>query len=82
MPRSSCFPDEASDLSKVGYTVQLVPSFTDIFLRLCKSFDCIQTIVNGESTVYQVVCTRGRLRGRILALKKVGIFRPVYIFWF
>lgn len=26
--------------------------------------------------MYQVVCTRGRLRGRVLALKKVGVFNP------
>ena len=57
--------------------VQLVPS--SIFLLVCKSFDCIQSIVHGGCTVYQVICTRGRLRGRILALKKVGIVRPIYI---
>ncbi|KAF8809558.1 kinase-like protein [Phlegmacium glaucopus] len=44
---------------------------------LAKSFDCIQTIVRGESTVYQVICTRGRLRGRILALKKVSRLNKV-----
>ena len=49
------------------------------FLLVCKSFDCIQSIVHGGFTVYQVICTRGRLRGRILALKKVGIVRPVYM---
>ena len=73
-----CFPEEASDLSKVSYIVQLVPS--SISLLVFKSFDCIQSIVHGGSTVYQVICTRGRLRGRILALKKVGIVRRVYVF--
>ena len=73
---SQCsFPEEASDLAKVRYIA--VPSL--IFLPVCKGFDCIQTIVRGGSTVYQVICTRGRLRGRILALKKVGIFRLMYI---
>ena len=72
-----CFPEEASDLSKVSYIVQLVP--LPIFLLIFKSFDCIQSILHGGSTVYQVICTRGRLRGRILALKKVGIVRPMCI---
>jgi hypothetical protein len=73
---SRCFPKEAFNLSKVSYTLQLV-SF--IFLPVFKCFDCIQTIVHGESTVYQVMCTRGRLRDRILALKKIGILRLMYI---
>ena len=75
---SRCFPEEASDLAKVSYVVQLVLSSN--FLLVCKSFDCIQSIVHGGSTVYQVICTRGRLRGRILALKKVGIVRPISVF--
>ena len=72
-----CFPEEASDLSKVSYIFNL--SHHPFFLLVCKSFDCIQSIVHGGSTVYQVICTRGRLRGRILALKKVGIVEPLYI---
>ena len=74
---SGCLDRGTRTTSKVSYIVKLFPS--SIFLSICKSFDCIQSIVCGGSTIYQVICTRGRLRGRILALKKVGIDRPMYI---